>query len=201
MANSQATKSVTETDGKKLWVFLVFGLGFFAGFLVSLVVADKIKPTQQTTTPSQEVATVPPQQEAEPSESSAKRDEDVPSPESHSAAGLDHTEVVLTKAMRDRLLTVDFIQLLQDAEIKRYRFEGETKGIVLNKIRTGSIYEKVGFKDGDILEQINGIAFADINRRKAEAAEKLPGADRLELKIRRNDKHHYIKISITDPRP
>lgn len=192
---TEDTKSITESDGKKLWIFWVFGLGFFAGFLVSLVVADKLKsPVDSKQSVVEEQPQIaPPTAPAVP----VVEEEPVRQPESHMNDGVQ--EVVMTKAMRDRLLTFDFMKILQDAEIKRYRFEGETRGVVLNKIRTGSIYEKIGFKDGDIIEQINGIALADIDRRRSEMTGKLPGADQIEFNVRRNDKIQKIRVKIADP--
>ena len=187
------TKSVTESDGKKLWIFWVFGLGFFAGFLVSLVIADRIKGIGKDQKISEhETAEAP-----VPNPTAMPEEEPVRAPESHVSEGVH--EVVMTKAMRDRLLTFDFLKLLQDAEIRKYRHEGETRGIIVNKIRTGSIYEKMGFKDGDIIEQVNGIALADMEHRKVEMAEKLPGADQIEFKIRRDDKTKRIRVKIADP--
>ena len=184
--STEETKSITESDGKKLWIFWVFGLGFFAGFLVSLVIADRLKNSNDSK--KSEIAHEEPKVEEH-----AKVEEEAPLPvAAHEATD----EVVMTKAMRDRLMTVDFLALLQDAEIHRYRYEGEMKGIVLTKIRTGSVYEKVGFRDGDIIEQINGIAIADIEKRAGEMKEKLPGADLIEFRVRRDDKVRKIRVKV-----
>jgi type II secretory pathway component PulC len=105
-------------------------------------------------------------------------------------------EMVITKAMRDRMLTIDFLDLLQDAELHRYRFEGETKGVKLSKIRTGSIYQKAGFRDGDIIEQINGIAVADLEKKPAKARQELPAANKVTFKVRRDDKVITIRVRV-----
>lgn len=187
--STEETKSITETDGKKLWIFWVFGLGFFAGFLVALVVADRLKSGHTTETAKHEEAPKVEEKEA------AVQGEPVHMPAAHDGT----EEVVMSKAMRDRLLTVDFLALLQDAEIHRYRYEGEMKGIVLTKIRTSSIYEKLGFRDGDIIEQINGLAIADIEKQAGEMKEKLPGADVLEFRVRRDDKIRKIRVRVSGP--
>lgn len=184
--STEDTKSITESDGKKLWIFWVFGLGFFAGFLVALVVADRLKSGNDSK--KAEVTHI----EEPKAEVHATVEEPAPVIASRETT----EEVVMTKAMRDRLMTVDFLALLQDAEIHRYRYEGEMKGIVLSKIRTGSIYEKVGFRDGDIIEQINGIAIADIEKRAGEMKDKLPGADLVEFRVRRDDKTRNIRVKV-----
>ena len=185
--STEDTKSITESDGKKLWIFWVFGLGFFAGFLVALVVADRLKSGDESK--KAEITHI--------EEPKVEVHRPVEEPEPRATPTHESTdEVVMTKAMRDRLLTVDFLALLQDAEIHRYRYEGEMKGIVLSKIRTGSIYEKVGFINGDIIEQINGIAIADIEKRAGEMKEKLPGADQIEFRVRRDDKTRTIRVKV-----
>lgn len=188
--SGEETKSITESDGKKLWIFWVFGLGFFAGFLVALVFADRLKPGHK------EIADSGHHEEAPKAEhKEAVQEDPVHMPASHDGT----EEVVMSKAMRDRLMTIDFLALLQDAEIHRYRYEGEMRGIVLAKIRTGSIYEKLGFRDGDIIEHINGLAIADIEKNAGEMKEKLPGADLLEFRVRRDDKIRKIRVRVAGP--
>ena len=186
-------------EGKKLWLFWIFGLGFFSGFLIALVVAEKLNERKlaHSEVPKAEPAEVV----TEKSHAEPAAEEPGPrAPESHEAMKeTEHGEVVLSKAARDRLLTFDFLQLLQDADIHRYRYEGETRGIVLTKIRTGSIYEKVGFEDGDIIEQINGIAIADIEHRAGEMKEKLPMAERVEFTVRRDERKVKLKVRVAAP--
>jgi type II secretory pathway component PulC len=184
--------------------FMVFFLGFLAGFLVALVVAEKgfkLGKKEETASRPAEVApesATEPASEAAGLESHATENEHgVKEPEKtrEDEAPPQH-DMVITKAMRDRMLTIDFLDLLQDAELHRYRFEGETKGVKLSKIRTGSIYQKAGFKDGDIIEQINGIAVADLERKPAKARQELPAANKVTFKVRRDDKVMTIRVRV-----
>ncbi len=172
---------------------LTFFLGFFVGLVLALVGADKWATIVQKTAANKAEQIVLEPSHAEPPVTTSitptapvaetKSDEERP----------DH-DMEITKAMRDRMITIDFLDLLQDADLHRYRHEGETKGVILAKIRTGSIYDKAGFKDGDIIEQINGIAVADIAKKPSKMKHDLPAADRLVFIVRRNDK--IIKLQI-----
>ena len=214
MSDSLTNESLRGPSGAgRKMGFLVFFVGFFVGFVVALALNGKVlrKDSGEATVTSK----------PEAKESVAEHDESVPSSErsserpsgpsselssAESSSSGEHAdtetmdapaqEMVISRQTRDRLLTVDFLNLLQDAELHRFRYEGETKGLRLTKIRTGSVYEKAGFKDGDIIEQINGLAVADIEKKPKKAREQLPVADRVSFKVRRDDKVITIKIKV-----
>ena len=198
MSDSPTNESLRgpSVTGRKMG-FLVFFLGFFLGFVVALALNGKMAPKEteenSLTQKSESKETI-----AEHSETAQSESQTAVGDENHDSAGseLSTKEMVISRQTRDRLLTFDFLNLLQDAELHRYRFEGETKGLRLTKIRTGSLYEKAGFKDGDIIEQINGLAFADVEKRPSKAREQLPIADRLTFKVRRDDKVVTIKVKV-----
>ena len=113
----------------------------------------------------------------------------------------DAHNVVLSRQAQDRLLTLNLLSVLHEAEIKKYRFEGEVRGISINKIRTGSVLEKLGFENGDIIESVNGVAVASLNKNKGAAStmlQELPGAKFFEVVLRRNEQQKTIKIKIAD---
>ena len=205
MSDTPGNESLGAVEGSRRgWGHLLFFLGFFSGFLIALIINER--GDRKAHTEKSEHAAV---SESAPR---AEEHEDVRAPESHEAeshvsearpseeSGKDHDapahEMEITKATRDRLLTVDFLDLLQDAELHRYRFEGETKGVKLTKIRTGSIYQKAGFHDGDIIEQINGIAVADIEKKPMKAKQELPAANSVEFLVRRDDKVIKIRVKV-----
>ena len=205
MSDSPTNESLHQGLSKgRGWGFMVFFLGFLAGFLVAMVVGEKgykLAQKEQTTPRQAEVAPEPapqPQPQAVTSEShDAESGLGIKEPEK--TRGEDappQHDMEITKGMRDRMLTVDFLDLLQDAEIHRYRFEGETKGVKLSKIRTGSIYQKAGFRDGDIIEQINGIAVADLEKKPSKARQELPAANKVTFKVRRDDKVITIRVRV-----
>ena len=52
-------------------------------------------------------------------------------------------------------------KVLQDAKARPNMVNGVLKGFELTRIREDSIYEKAGFQNGDIVEEINGIPLKD----------------------------------------
>jgi type II secretory pathway component PulC len=184
-----------------LLLILIFALGVFAGFLASAFINGKLPEAKKEN--AEKVATT---NEPSLNEPSAGQQAQTTSDEhkGHANAGAiqemsrekSEHEVVISRQTRDRLMTLDFLNLLQDAELRRYRFEGETKGLRLTKIRTGSFYDKAGFKDDDVIEEINGLAFADLEKSPQKAREDLPSADQLTVKVRRADKVIIIRIKV-----
>lgn len=67
----------------------------------------------------------------------------------------------ITRQWVDKALTTDFTKTLQDAKASPYLEGGEVKGFILTRIRPDSVYEKLGFQDGDIIKAINGIPLND----------------------------------------
>lgn len=58
-------------------------------------------------------------------------------------------------------LTSSFAKNLRDAKVSPNLVQGEVKGYVLTQIQPGSVYEKMGFQEGDVIEQVNGKALQD----------------------------------------
>jgi type II secretory pathway component PulC len=193
-----ASNQDSQDSSTAMWAILTFILGVGCGVVVSLLYQSmRTKETQKNG-----VAAVCPSPSAVPECKSKMEEEHVPAepprPKAPETTAVEH-ETTMTPEMRDRLMTFDFLSVLHDAEIKKYRFEGETRGIMLNKIRSGSIFEKTGFKDGDIIVSINGIALADIGHKgkhQKELQETLPGAKQIEFKVRRDEKIVKLRIKI-----
>jgi type II secretion system protein C len=62
---------------------------------------------------------------------------------------------------KNKLLSTDFAQVLQDAKASPNVVDGELKGFRLDRIRNDSIYQKAGLQNGDVIEEINGIPLSD----------------------------------------
>lgn len=87
-------------------------------------------------------------------------------PENYQEEGFDRkgNNVEMTQEYKNRLLTVDFANVLQDAKASPNVVDGVIKGWKLERIRKGSIYEKVGIQNGDVIEEINGAALTDASQ-------------------------------------
>jgi general secretion pathway protein C len=65
---------------------------------------------------------------------------------------------------KNKLLSTDFAQVLQDAKASPNVVDGELKGFKLDRIRSDSIYQKAGLQNGDVVEEINGIPLTDTSQ-------------------------------------
>lgn len=65
---------------------------------------------------------------------------------------------------KNKLLSSDFAQVLQDAKASPNVVDGELKGFKLDRIRSDSIYQKAGLQNGDVVEEINGIPLTDTSQ-------------------------------------
>ena len=59
------------------------------------------------------------------------------------------------------MLTTDFRKVLSDAKAVPYLENGELNGFKLTRIKSGSIYEKSGLQNNDIIKEINGVPLID----------------------------------------
>ncbi len=70
--------------------------------------------------------------------------------------------IQLTEEFKRNLLSPDQLtKVLQDAKAEPNMVGSELKGFRLTRIRENSVYEKAGFQNGDIVEEINGIPLRD----------------------------------------
>lgn len=95
----------------------------------------------------------------------------------------------------DKALTGDFAKTLQDAKASPNLVNGEVKGFVLTRIRPDSVYEKMGFQDGDVVEQINGIDLNDAAR-AIQTLNSLKNENAIELNVKRNGVTVPLKIQV-----
>ncbi len=87
-----------------------------------------------------------------------------PPPESFREDGFERkgSTIKLTEEFKRNLLSADQLtKVLQDAKAEPNMVGGELKGFRLTRIRENSVYEKAGFQNGDIVEEINGIPLRD----------------------------------------
>lgn len=85
--------------------------------------------------------------------------------------------------------------LLTQARAVPYFKQGKSVGLRLFAIKTGSLYEKIGLKNGDILKTINGKSLGDFSQ-AMKLFEQLKEQRSLNLSLQRNraDKAYYYKI-------
>ncbi len=73
-----------------------------------------------------------------------------------------NNSIKLTQEYKRNLLAPENLtKVLQDAKAEPNMVGGQLQGFRLTRIREGSIYEKAGFQNGDVIEEINGIPLRD----------------------------------------
>jgi len=70
-------------------------------------------------------------------------------------------KIEMSMDYKQKVLGTDLPKVLQDAKATPNLVDGEIRGFVLTRIRKDSIYEKAGFQNGDIIEEINGSPLSD----------------------------------------
>jgi len=103
--------------------------------------------------------------------------------------------IVADRRWVDKALTSDFAKTLQDAKASPNLVNGEVKGFVLTRIRPDSVYEKMGFQDGDVVETINGIDLNDAAR-AIQTLNSLKQENQIELSVKRNGVTTPLKIQV-----
>lgn len=103
--------------------------------------------------------------------------------------------IVADRRWVDKALGTDMVKTLQDAKASPHVVNGEVKGFVLTRIRPDSVYEKMGFQDGDVVEQINGIDLNDAGR-AIQTLNSLRNENAIELMVKRNGVAVPLKIQV-----
>lgn len=103
--------------------------------------------------------------------------------------------IVTDRRWVDKALTSDFAKTLQDAKASPNLVNNQVKGFVLTRIRPDSVYEKMGFQDGDIVESINGIDLNDAAR-AIQTLNSLRQENSIELNFKRNGVSMPLKIQV-----
>jgi general secretion pathway protein C len=73
-------------------------------------------------------------------------------------------KIRVDSAYRDRMVTKELPTILMSAASEPVVENGKIKGFRLFQFEPGSIFEKLGMQDGDIVESINGVPLNDVAR-------------------------------------
>lgn len=106
-----------------------------------------------------------------------------------------NNNTAVTKQWVEKALTVDFAKTLQDAKASPNTIGNEVKGFVLTRIRPDSVYEKMGFQDGDIVEGINGIELNDAAR-AIQTLNAMRNEANMEVQVKRGGQTLNFKLQV-----
>ena len=104
--------------------------------------------------------------------------------------------IKLTEEYKRNLLTPDNLtKILQDAKAEPNMVGGQLLGFRLTRFRENSVYEKAGFQNGDIIEEINGIPLKDAGG-AIRLLNQLREAKDIEVRMNRNGAVSNLAIQV-----
>lgn len=120
-----------------------------------------------------------------------------PPPNSFKEEGFerDKNNIVMSQDFKKRMLTADFARVLQDAKAEPHLVGGELSGFKLTRIRQGSIYEKFGLQNDDIVTEINGMELSDTGQ-AIKTLNSLKNETEIEIRIDRGGAFMNFTIEI-----
>jgi general secretion pathway protein C len=104
-------------------------------------------------------------------------------------------EIVVSKAKIGQLTGTELPKILQDAQAMPNMVNGELKGFVFSRIKKNSLFAKVGLRDGDIVEDINGTPLSDIAQ-TIRLLQGLKDAEHVTFGVQRNRQQRTFSISV-----
>jgi type II secretory pathway component PulC len=104
-------------------------------------------------------------------------------------------KITMTAMYRDKLVKEDLAKVLMQATAEPFIENGAIVGFLLSQIDEGSIYQKAGCLDGDIITAING---QELNSVAGAIAllRSLKGADNVDVDVRRGGSSQKITVSV-----
>lgn len=104
--------------------------------------------------------------------------------------------IKLTQEYKRNLLSPDNLtKILQDAKAEPNMVGGQLQGFRLTRIKEDSVYEKAGFQNGDIIEEINGIPLRDAGG-AIRLLNQLREAKDIEVRMNRNGAVSNLAIQV-----
>jgi type II secretory pathway component PulC len=104
-------------------------------------------------------------------------------------------KIKVDAAYRDRMVTKELPTILMSAASEPVLENGVIKGFRLFQFEPGSIFEKIGMSDGDIVESINGVPLNDVAR-TIQFLNGLKSEKDVEVSIIRNGKPVKLNLNV-----
>jgi type II secretion system protein C len=93
--------------------------------------------------------------------------------------------IEMTQEYKTRLLTTEFSNVLQDAKASPNMVDGTLRGFRMDKIRPGSLYDKAGLQNNDVVEEINGVVLSDVSQ-SVKLLQSLRNESEIEIRVNRS---------------
>ena len=89
-------------------------------------------------------------------------------------------------------------KLFSDARILPKWVDGELVGMQVNTIQPGGLFEEAGFRQGDVITQLNGIAI-DSPEKSMQILSEVAGAAELTIEVDREDGPTTLNVTLPQP--
>lgn len=121
-----------------------------------------------------------------------------PPADTHKEDGFERkgTEIRITEEYKRSMLNPENLtKILQDAKAVPNLVNGELIGFKLTRIREDSVYEKAGFQNEDVVEEINGIPLRDAAG-AIRLLQQMKSSKEIEVRIRRSGTAMDMNVTI-----
>ena len=106
-----------------------------------------------------------------------------------------NNDIVMSEDYRQKLLTTDFAKLLQEARAEPNMEDGQLNGFRFTMIKEGSLYQKAGIQNDDIVKEVNGVSLVD-TAQTIKLLNSLRGESNIEMKIIRAGNIQTINLQV-----
>jgi len=103
--------------------------------------------------------------------------------------------IEMTAEYKSRLLTTDFASVLQDAKASPNLVDGVLRGWRMDRIRKNSFWEKSGIQNGDVIEEINGVALTDAGQ-SVKTLQQLRNESEVDIKLNRGGQKIILNLKV-----
>lgn len=105
--------------------------------------------------------------------------------------------VIISRSWVESLLTTEFSQVLNDASAEPQLENGKFRGFLVSNIRSGSVYNRVGLKENDLIVALNGVRLRD-PAQAIQTLNSLRNSNRVTLRVLRGGKLKTLFIVINE---
>ena len=103
--------------------------------------------------------------------------------------------IKMTAMYRDKLVKEDLARVLMQATVEPVMENGQIGGFKISQIDAGSIYDKAGLMNGDVITQINDQELTSVAM-SIKLLQSLKGASHMEVNVRRNGQSMRLTVEV-----
>lgn len=106
-------------------------------------------------------------------------------------------EMVMSQAYKQRMILGDLSKVLQDAKAVPNMVDNQIRGFRLERIREASIYQKAGFQNNDVVEEINGVLLTDPGS-AIKQLRAMQNESEIDVVVKRNGVSMNLKLKVAN---